>query len=1363
MAALPISSVSSKDESFDMRYRSVAGAINETEDVIQRMNPEDRAVMHEHVGESGMSIHRLPFKEGEDQEKALSEALKSVRIEAARRGEAPPTVVVMDNFSDSTAIIEPNVLSKNERIVDLASKVNNFLEKKGDQTGVVKPSSPSKVPQSKAEGKRRVIHEPRPEAWDAKKACDTLKKPLEKWEPRMGLQLVGSLQAGEQITSANVRAVHLNPEETPIGFEVALPSNNQIDEVLDKMANHPDRMALLQPLKYDLSSEEKHEVLVLTKSNGAWSFSWKDKPLDRQAFKEIPDDEIEKVFGALLSMESFPAKDRELVHATLVATPNSVKTMRTVFNACTPETGVFKCAIFHEKAMLMTKSFANFREEHPEWVVTREGSKAVPLLNEATLDKLFGPVRPTVDDEGKEWPDWMSYVSQDTKKWVGIKDHLVFAEALCKMPKDHPHRAGMVQVMVRHRKAELKEKKRGDRSKAAPPAGSSDELTDALELVHLPDGKWMSKREYHQKHPALTPATSKMSPGPLKAPSPPPPAPITPYLVQSGPTLPDTLPAHYLLRSHILVKPEDGSMPYVSINGAQRGDLDTEELRFQMGNVPDGTPHMIVRAGLIAQIRKGGYDDELFKGIQDRTPQQMPQSLVEKEQQKPREISEDLMMILEGDDVYSLLMQNLQSVPWFSSYYLHDGFWKRFCLDIEDHQKPGKGDGNAEPFYCSLGILAVLTCSPRILAAYLDAIAALSPVFPVSSASKTRDSMVDNLLTMIAYAGHKFHYNFDFFGALLGTEWDKNGLGASTTSNHLGTEAFYRTTMIVKAVVHHEEFAVLFEALGKSMAKRPTVIDKFDPHKRLFFGAFFVEILEFGVGHGFSVDILNPFLLNKKGDIFGGFSIREQIDIILPKFGFKSRSHFDRKLMHLAVRYDRSDWLIALSTFSMCKSESELDARLNELVEQGENDVGCLAMFDGLLSATAEMFRACDNFDTPNQRPVISKIAKMATDGAAAIRENIEKENRQRELDRTLEAAAQEAKLLEQEQKAEKERLYRESDEYKQNQLLKNQEARAKEKANKVARKAEQELDEQFRKEEQEEREEQVFVDKWMTFIDNANKYAEQNWANYRSATEGKAKERLRKTLYYRIDEYNKLSEYQKGILNMTRGLGWFDFCETIERGTAPLDLFLRTYKGFRETEREEKSGKAPKKAPIPVPKPIEIPVRPEAEAGAPGSSNASPPVNWDDPRVQAADREVKKALATGVVQVEELPPVAPPPPPPPSDRGGRGGRGGRGIRGHRAIRLEPVRALNGNGNAGIVYTNNPPPRTLADVPNLAKPPPESTIGGETTCVVCFVDQKTNAAVPCGHMCVCVSCSEKLKQCPICRADVNGWLKVHLA
>ena len=72
---------------------------------------------------------------------------------------------------------------------------------------------------------------------------------------------------------------------------------------------------------------------------------------------------------------------------------------------------------------------------------------------------------------------------------------------------------------------------------------------------------------------------------------------------------------------------------------------------------------------------------------------------------------------------------------------------------------------------------------------------------------------------------------------------------------------------------------------------------------------------------------------------------------------------------------------------------------------------------------------------------------------------------------------------------------------------------------------------------------------------------------------------------------------------------------------------------------------------------------------------------------------------------------------------------------------------------------------SLADVQfDTGRPEvPESTIGGQTTCIICFSSPKSHAAVPCGHQCVCADCSARLKKCPVCRDPVQMWMHVRVA
>jgi len=48
----------------------------------------------------------------------------------------------------------------------------------------------------------------------------------------------------------------------------------------------------------------------------------------------------------------------------------------------------------------------------------------------------------------------------------------------------------------------------------------------------------------------------------------------------------------------------------------------------------------------------------------------------------------------------------------------------------------------------------------------------------------------------------------------------------------------------------------------------------------------------------------------------------------------------------------------------------------------------------------------------------------------------------------------------------------------------------------------------------------------------------------------------------------------------------------------------------------------------------------------------------------------------------------------------------------------------------------------------------------QATCVVCIDRAPVIALRPCGHRCVCEECVESVKECPLCRALVEGALRV---
>jgi len=73
-----------------------------------------------------------------------------------------------------------------------------------------------------------------------------------------------------------------------------------------------------------------------------------------------------------------------------------------------------------------------------------------------------------------------------------------------------------------------------------------------------------------------------------------------------------------------------------------------------------------------------------------------------------------------------------------------------------------------------------------------------------------------------------------------------------------------------------------------------------------------------------------------------------------------------------------------------------------------------------------------------------------------------------------------------------------------------------------------------------------------------------------------------------------------------------------------------------------------------------------------------------------------------------------------------------------------------------------------SSTPTTPEPQPMEVQDESNDCVICTDAEKTMVFVPCGHMCVCISCAEKLKQqhgdnnvlCPMCRAESTIIIKM---
>jgi hypothetical protein len=47
-------------------------------------------------------------------------------------------------------------------------------------------------------------------------------------------------------------------------------------------------------------------------------------------------------------------------------------------------------------------------------------------------------------------------------------------------------------------------------------------------------------------------------------------------------------------------------------------------------------------------------------------------------------------------------------------------------------------------------------------------------------------------------------------------------------------------------------------------------------------------------------------------------------------------------------------------------------------------------------------------------------------------------------------------------------------------------------------------------------------------------------------------------------------------------------------------------------------------------------------------------------------------------------------------------------------------------------------------------------------CVLCMMEEKRLACIPCGHFTTCVPCGHSLRLCPICRREIEAFVRIYL-
>lgn len=65
-------------------------------------------------------------------------------------------------------------------------------------------------------------------------------------------------------------------------------------------------------------------------------------------------------------------------------------------------------------------------------------------------------------------------------------------------------------------------------------------------------------------------------------------------------------------------------------------------------------------------------------------------------------------------------------------------------------------------------------------------------------------------------------------------------------------------------------------------------------------------------------------------------------------------------------------------------------------------------------------------------------------------------------------------------------------------------------------------------------------------------------------------------------------------------------------------------------------------------------------------------------------------------------------------------------------------------------------------LPEQAGPANENVPNRNRTCVVCLLEPATQCVIPCGHYCLCLTCSNRIEDsCPLCRQNFTAIVTVY--
>jgi hypothetical protein len=101
-------------------------------------------------------------------------------------------------------------------------------------------------------------------------------------------------------------------------------------------------------------------------------------------------------------------------------------------------------------------------------------------------------------------------------------------------------------------------------------------------------------------------------------------------------------------------------------------------------------------------------------------------------------------------------------------------------------------------------------------------------------------------------------------------------------------------------------------------------------------------------------------------------------------------------------------------------------------------------------------------------------------------------------------------------------------------------------------------------------------------------------------------------------------------------------------------------------------------------------------------------------------------------------------------------------IRERKQSGLSSAPVLSNGANSETVQNQSTPAPIIKETLKASEASSTKDSSASNPCIICCQDEKRLACIPCGHFTTCVPCSHAMRTCPICRREIEAFVRIYI-